>query len=117
VNERVLRLKTPEECEQFAKNVEAKYPSLAKEARRRAIELRATAYGARSDAEREALQCVYALEEVASQRNGRKTRASRTWQSIERHGILEAVQRVVSRPNPTPGYEELVELGMYDFTF
>ena len=94
-----------------------KHPELASQARRRAVELRALAYGATSDAEREALECVYALEEVASQRNGKRTRASRTWQSIERHGILGTVERVVGRPEATAGYHELMELDMQDFTF
>jgi len=56
MDERVLRLKNPKDCEQFAKNVEAKLPELAREARRRAIELRAAEYNAQSEAEREALQ-------------------------------------------------------------
>lgn len=112
-----MRLTTPEECEQFARNALAKYPLLAQEARRRSVELRAIAHGASSDAEREALECVYALDEVATQRNGRRTRASRTWQSIARHGVLETVERVLGRPNPTAGYIELMDLNLQDFTF
>ena len=52
---RVVRLKTPEDCEGFALNVDKKHPDLAKQARRRAVELRAGAHGATSDAEVEAL--------------------------------------------------------------
>jgi hypothetical protein len=63
---RITRLKTPEDCEQFAKNVEAEHPELAKLARRRAVELRALKYGATTDVEREALQCIYAFEEARS---------------------------------------------------
>jgi hypothetical protein len=66
MNELISRLKTPEECEQFAKNVVEKYPALAGEARRRAVELRAATHGAKNAAEREALQAVYAYEEVLS---------------------------------------------------
>lgn len=118
MDSRVARLTTPDECEQLAKNAEERgHPDLAKEARRRGVELRAIAHGAHSDAEREALQAVYAVEEVASHRNGRRTRASRTWQSFERHGILGTVERVVSRRDPTEGYAALVEMGMEDFTF
>jgi hypothetical protein len=118
MDERVARLTTPEECEQFAKNADERgHPDLAKDARRRGVELRAIAHGAHTDVEREALQAVYAVEEVATHRNGRKTRASRTWQSFERHGILETVQRAVCRRAPTEGYEMLVEMGMDDFTF
>ncbi len=116
-DEKVSRLKTSEDCESFAKNVEAKHPDLALQARRRAVELRAVAHGAETVAEREALEAMYAVEEVISQRNGKKTRASRTWQSIQRHGILQTAECVVSRSKPTDCYEALVEMGMDDFTF
>lgn len=117
MNPKVLRLRTPEDCESFAKNVAAKHPPLALEARRRAVELRAQSFGAKSDAEREALQAVYAYEEVLSKRNGKKTRASRTWQMINAHGIIEAVQRAVCRKEETMGYTALLEVGMQDFAF
>lgn len=112
-----MRLRTPEDCENFALNVEAKYPVLAQEARRRAVELRAQNFGAKSDAEREALQAVYAYEEVLSRKNGKKTRASRTWQMIKRHGVIEAVERAVCRREETLGYTALREVGMQDFAF
>jgi hypothetical protein len=84
MDERILRLNSAKDCEQFAKNVEGKFPDLAREARRRAIELRAADHKAESEAEREALQAVYAYEEVLSAKNRKKTRASRTWQMINR---------------------------------
>jgi len=114
---RVARLKTPEECEAFAQNAEAQYPDLAKQARRRAVELRAVAHNARTEAEREALQAIYAYEEVLSQKNRRKTRATRTWQMIERHGIIGAVERAVNRSEETTGYAALVQMGMQDLAF
>lgn len=114
---RVLRLKTPQDCESFAINVQKEHPELAKDARRRAVELRSAQYGAKTDAEREALQAVYAFEEVRSQETGRRAHASRTWQSIKRNGILATVERLVSRTTATEGYAALVEAGMEDFTF
>jgi hypothetical protein len=118
MDERVNRLRTPDECEQFAKNaLERGHPDLAKEAKVRAVQLRAEQYGATSEAEREALQAVYAYEEVLSQKNGRRTRASRTWQMISRHGILGAVERAVDREQETQGYVALVEMGLEDFAF
>ena len=113
----VARLNTPEDCEQYAKNVEAKHPELAKQARRRAVDLRAQKYGAKTEAEREALRCIYAFEEARSQQTGKRARANRTWQSVERNGILATVERVVSRRTATDGYDALVEAGMEDFTF
>ena len=117
MDERVARLETPQECEQFAINVEKRLPDLARAARRRAVELRAAAYGATTDAEREALQAVYAYERVLSNKRGKTVHASRTWQMIKRYGIIEAVEKVVNRPDVAPGYTLLEEMGMLDFAF
>lgn len=117
MDDKVTRLKTPGECAIFIENVGAKFPDLAAQARRRSVELRASSKGATNDAEREALEAIYAVEEVMTQRNGKKTHASRTWQSIQRHGILQTVERVVARNKPTDAYEALVTMGMDDFTF
>lgn len=114
---RVLRLKTAEECEQFAKNVSGEHPNLAKQARRRAVELRSQTYGASSPVEQEALRCIFALEEVRSQETGRSYRANRTWQSVRRNGILATVENIVKKNSASVGYEALVEAGMEDFTF
>jgi hypothetical protein len=118
MDERVKRIKTPEGCEIFAKNaLDRKRPDLAAEAKRRAVELRAEMYGAKSEAENEALQAIYAYEEVLTKKNGKRTKASRTWQMIQRHGIIEAVERAVNRRTETQGYTALVEMGLEDFAF
>jgi len=117
MDERVERLETAEECDQFVINVQKTFPSLAREARRRGVELRAAAHDARTDAEKEALRAVYAYEEALSSKHGRRTRASRTWRMIERHGIIEAVERAVNRKRETSGYAVLIEMGMQDFAF
>ena len=118
MDERVAKLKTPEDCEKFARNaIRLKRPDLADEARKRAVELRASKYGSTSDVERECLQAVYAYEEVLTRKNGRRTSASRTWQMIKRHGILAAVERAVNRESETVGYTALVEMGLHEFAF
>lgn len=117
MDDRVARLKTPDECEQFAINVQDRLPELARDAHRRAVELRADAYGATSVAEREALEAVYAYERVLLQKHGKKVRASRTWPMIERHGIIGAVERAVRRKDGTSGYAALVEMGWEDMAF
>ena len=114
---RVRALKTPEECMQFAKNVREKYPDLAREAHRRAVELRAIAHGTKSAVELELLKALYAYEEVLSEKNKRRTSASRTWQMIKRHGIIGAAERAVNRSIEATGYKVLVEMGMHDLTF
>lgn len=68
-------------------------------------------------AEKECLQAIYAYEEVLSKKNGRRTRASRTWQMVERHGILRAAERAVDRQNETLGFSALAEMGLLDFAF
>jgi hypothetical protein len=111
------RLTTAEECESLANNVQESNPALAIAARRRAVELRATKHGAKTVAEQEALRSVYAYEEGLSKKRGRRTRASRTWQMIDRHGIIGAVERAVNRKEETIGYTLLREMGMEDFAF
>jgi hypothetical protein len=70
-----------------------------------------------NDAEREALEAVYAYESVLSGTHGKRTRASRTWQMIERHGIIAAVERVVTRRSVSVGYQALAKMGMEDMAF
>lgn len=118
MDDRISKIKTPEGCEIFAKNaLERNQPELAKEAKLRAIELRALKHNAKSAAENEALKAVYAYEEVLQTTKGKKIRATRTWQMIKRHGIIEAVERAVNRSTETQGYTLLVEMGLEDFAF
>ncbi len=118
MDDRVKKLKTPADCEKFAKNAKALgYGDLVLQANRRAIGLRAEAYGAATDAERECLEAIYAYEEILSEKNGRRTRASRTWQAIKVRGILDAVERIVDRPDGTAGFTALQEVGLENFAF
>jgi hypothetical protein len=36
---------------------------------------------------------------------------------IEKHGMIEAVDRAVNRPEETQGYNSLVEMGLENFAF
>ncbi|WP_415878128.1 hypothetical protein [Methylomonas sp. TEB] len=118
MDERVLKLKTPRDCEVFAKNATDRgRPDLAQEARQRSVQLKAESYGAKTEAERECLKAVNAYEEVLSAKNGKNTKASSTWQMIKKHGILPAVERAVNRPQETAGYTALLEMGLEDYAF
>lgn len=118
MDERVLKLKTPEDCERFAKNASDRgRPDLAQEARERSVQLKAESYGATTEAEHECLAAVYAYEEVLSAKNGKKTKAARTWQMIRKHGLLPAVERAVNRSQETAGYTALLEMGLEDYAF
>ena len=111
------KIKTPAECMQLAINCRDRNPDLARGARRRAIELRAAAHDIRTDVELELLKAVYAYEEVLSEKNKRRTPASRTWQMIKRHGIVVAAERAVNRDIEATGYKVLAEMGLHDLTF
>lgn len=118
MDDRVKRLKTPKECEIFASNAaERGHPGLATEARQRAIELRAAAFGAASDAERECLEAIYAYEEILFDKHGKRVKASRTWQMIKRRGIIAAIEQAVDRPEGTAAFAALKNAGLESFAF
>ncbi len=117
---RVSKLKTVAECETFAVNArERNAPELADQARKRAVQIRAESHGAKDDVERECLQAVYAYEEVltAKKGTGKRQPASRTWQMIKRHGIIPAVERVVTKREVSSGFTALAEMGLMDYAF
>jgi hypothetical protein len=117
MDEMLEKCLTPESCEQYALNIEKRFPERALAARRRAVELRAKSHGAETVAECEALEAVYAYERVLSSARGKKTRAGRTWPMIERLGIIAAVEQIVSRPGSSAGYAALIAMGMQDMAF
>jgi len=118
MDERVRKLKTPQDCENFARNASRLgRKDLATEAKQQAVKLRAVAYGATTDAERECIEAVYAYEEILSAKNGRRTPASRTWQMIARHGIIGATERAVNRNEETAAFAALREAGLSQFAF
>lgn len=118
MDERIRKLFTPEECEIFERNaLTSQRPDLAAECRRRAVELHAEKYGAETLAEKECLEAVFAYEKVLTERNGRTTRATRTWQMIAKYGVLGAVGLLVSRSKEAIGYTALLEVGLEDYAF
>ena len=118
MDERVLTLRTPEECEKFARNaVRHGRADLAVESRHRALQLRAKETESETPAEDEAVQAVHAYEEVLSLNNGKRSRASRVWQLVKRHGIIEAVERTINRDSGAEEYAVLNDLGIEDFIY
>ena len=113
MDEAINKLKTPEECIQFAN----KCTDLAREASRRAIELRALTHGNISTVETELWKALYAYEEILTKKNQRRTLAGRTRQMITRYGIIGTAERAVNRKIEAMGYKVLVEMGMQDLTF
>lgn len=113
----IQKLRTPEECIELAMNALNKALKLLKDARHESIEQRAALHNVQNEVESELLKAVYAYEEVLSKRNNRRTRATRTWQMINRYGIIQAAERAVNRPIDPAGYRALVEMGLQDLTF
>lgn len=72
---------------------------------------------AKNEIEREGYEAIYAYEEALSHQKGRKTRAGRTWPMVDEHGIIGAIERIVTRRTETEGYRVLVEMGMQDMAF
>lgn len=114
---RVNRLKTPEECEQFAKNVEKSHPHLALAARRRAVALRADGHNPPSPVLRDIWEAVYAYEEVLFQEHGRRLKAGHTRRSITARGPLGAIEEIVKRRSVTDGFHRMRNAGLFDKTF
>ena len=117
MDHRVERLKNPEDCEKFARNVGEEYPELARQARRRAVDLKALSYGPQPEVESEAIRAVYAYEAVLAAQSGKKIRASNTWKNIKDHGIIEAVARAVKRKPEANGLSILAKMDMLDYAF
>jgi len=118
MNDPIPKLKTPEECAIFAKNAADRgRADMALRAKKRAIELRAATYGAKTDVERECVEAVFAYEETLALKHGRRQPASRTWPMLEKYGIIGAVEKVVCRKDAALGYTALVELGLEEYAY
>ena len=113
MDQAILKLKIPKECEEFI----LKYTDLINQARKRAIELRAVSHGEKSIVESKLLEAIYAYEEILTERNKRRISASRTWQMVKRYGIIVAAERAVYRRIEPQGYKFLAEKGLQELTF
>ncbi len=118
MHELVMRIREPELCYVFARNARRRgHPELAMQAYRRAVDLRAERVGARSEAERAAARSIYAYEEALSHSKGKRTRATGTWQMVNRHGLLGAVRKRLESAADDALHQTLKELGMEDYSF
>ena len=114
----VERIKEPELCYVFARNATHRgHPELALEAYRRAVDLRAQQYDTSNEAEFAAVRAIYAYEEALSYSKGKRTRATGTWQLVNRLGLLQAVNKRISSGSGEEIDTILAELGMADYSF
>ena len=118
MHELVARINDPEKCYVFARNAIRKgHPELATQAYRRAVDLRAEQHDAATDAEHAAARAIFAYEEALSHAKGKRTRATGTWQLVNRHGLLAAISKRLRSRNTDETAAALKELGMEDYSF
>jgi putative restriction endonuclease len=70
-----------------------------------------------SDAVTESILAVLAYEETLRIKHGHPQTAAYTWRMLRAHGVIDAVERVVTRTAVTQGYRALEELGLESFSF
>ena len=90
---------------------------MALQAHRRAVDLRAAQHEPATEAEAAALRAIYAYEEALSYGKGRRTRATGTWQLVNRHGLLGALRKRLSSGKLEDVQPLLAQLGMEDYSF
>ena len=119
LDQRVLKLKTVKECEGFAENARRlNRHDLVLDAGQRAIDIQVEAQGTPTEAERDAWKAVFAYEAVLEQLHGRKVRASYTRRAIAKHGVIQAIERIVLKGSKdTKGFALLEEAGLLDYSF
>ena len=118
MHELVERIKDPKLCYVFAKNAARRgHPELAIQAYRHAVDLRADQHAVANAAEGAALRAIYAYEEALSYSKGKRTRATGTWQLVNRHGVLAALDKRLQSRGGEDMHAVLKELGMEDYSF
>jgi hypothetical protein len=114
----VVRIKQPELCYIFAKNAtERGQPELALQAYRHAVDLRAAEHEVQTEAELMAIKAFYAYEEALSWQNGKRKRATGTWQMVNRIGILPTLQKRLTSKSAEAAQSALKQLKLDDYSF
>ncbi len=118
MHELVLRIKKPELCYVFADNATRRgHEDLAKQAYRRAVDLRAAEHPDVNEDERLALKAFYAYEEALSWGQRKRKRATGTWQMVSRIGILPTLEKRAEGKQADEARDTLRELQMDDYSF
>ena len=118
MHELVMRINDPEKCYVFARNATRNgHPELALQVHRRAVDLRAEAYGTQSEVEFAAVRAILAYEEALGYAKGKRTRATGTWQMVSRGGLVSAVAKRLASKGGEDVADTLKQLGMEDYSF
>lgn len=120
MHELVARINDPEKCYVFARNaIRNGHPELAIQAHRRAVDLRAEQYDVATDVEHAAVRAIFAYEEALGhvKGKGKRTRATGTWQMVNRLGVIAAIAKRLNSRNSEETLAALKALGMEDYSF
>jgi len=113
----VARLKTVDECRQFAVNQKDNI-ELKKAAARRLVEIQVATHSNESAVVQDVWSVVYSYELLLFSKHGKQLKANHTRRSIASHGELAAVERIVcQRDADDDGFERLSRAGLRDKTF
>ncbi|MDD2740186.1 MAG: hypothetical protein PHR94_14760 [Methylomonas lenta] len=118
---KISRLKTEQECENFAKNATAHHrQDLLAAIHRQSIDLSLRQYLGDSklpEVEIECLRVIYGYEKANRLLTGRKNKANYTWKSVRQNGITKAVDRIVCKTKTTMGFTTLESVGLKNCSF
>ena len=87
---------------------------LAFRCRARIAEVRSQPYS--EGIEREFWNAIFIAEEIASQKNGKPTRLSRTRDKVKRVGVLRTVMDLAENAKTSPGFRLLIDARRPDLT-
>jgi hypothetical protein len=59
---------------------------------------------------------ITAYEQLLTERNGKRTRASRTHQKVKKHGIVKVLQDWADSKTPATGFTVLADRGLLELT-
>lgn len=113
----IARLKTVDECRQFAVNQNENI-ELKKAVARRLVEIQVATHSNDSAVVQDIWSVVYSYELLLFAKHGKHLKANYTRRSIANHGELAAVDRIVcQRDADDDGFERLSKAGLQDKTF
>lgn len=113
----VSRLKTIDECAQFALNMAAN-EKLVQAAARRSVEIQVATHANEADVIRDIWAVLYSYEEVLFIKHGKRRKAAYTRRAIDTHGAVGAVELIVcQRSGDDDGFARLSAAGLSDKTF
>jgi hypothetical protein len=90
---------------------------LATQACRRAVDLRAAQYETSSACEHAGARAIFAYEEALTHVKGKRTRATGTWQMVNRYGVIAAISKRLQSRTSEEATSALKALGMEDYSF